>query len=173
MRSFLCFTIGSKTFLDRKKRKYWLSYAATLLFPLALLSQNNTSKTIKKPKIVQTQTDNYKSLKIGALHKQGKVRIYKQHDSISITGTVKDSLGNGFPGATVKIVNSDKGTTTDFDGNFKLKLTPKDTIEVSFFAQKTQQVKIKATQRKYNIILVSDGKKHETIYIGKVIKKSN
>ena len=40
--------------------------------------------------------------------------------SVTISGTVKDSIGNTLPGASVIIDGTNKGTTTDFDGNYTI-----------------------------------------------------
>ena len=52
----------------------------------------------------------------------------------TITGTVKDAkTGETLPGANIKVANKAVGTTTDFDGNFELKVTdnPPFTLEIS------------------------------------------
>lgn len=50
----------------------------------------------------------------------------------TISGTISDASGP-LPGANIKISRKAVGTTTDFDGNFTLKVTdtPPFTLEVS------------------------------------------
>ena len=60
---------------------------------------------------------------------------------ILISGNVTDSNGNPLPGASVIEVGTTNGTTTDFDGNFKLAVDNENTIlEVSFIGFTTQKV---------------------------------
>ncbi len=42
--------------------------------------------------------------------------------SVTISGTVKDSIGNTLPGASVIIDGTSKGTTTDFDGKYTIEI---------------------------------------------------
>ena len=44
---------------------------------------------------------------------------YSQNE-ISISGSVKDAEGTPLAGANILVANSAIGTSTDFDGNFKL-----------------------------------------------------
>jgi TonB-linked SusC/RagA family outer membrane protein len=58
-----------------------------------------------------------------------------------ISGNVTDSKGNPLPGASVVEVGTSNGTTTDFDGNFKLAVDNENaTLEVSFIGFTTQKV---------------------------------
>ena len=58
-----------------------------------------------------------------------------------ISGNVTDSNGNPLPGASVIEVGTTNGTTTDFDGNFKLAVDNENAIlEVSFIGFTTQKV---------------------------------
>lgn len=58
-----------------------------------------------------------------------------------ISGSVTDSKGNPLPGASVVEVGTSNGTTTDFDGNFKLAVDNENaTLEVSFIGFTTQKV---------------------------------
>tara|TARA_Y100000815_G_scaffold216329_1_gene201572 strand:+ start:1454 stop:4501 length:3048 start_codon:yes stop_codon:yes gene_type:complete len=59
---------------------------------------------------------------------------------ITVTGTVTDPYGNPFPGVTVKIVNTNKGTTTDFDGIFSLEATTGETLRFTYVGMKTMDV---------------------------------
>ena len=56
----------------------------------------------------------------------------------TISGTVKDSSGEGVIGATIMEKGTTNGAVTDFDGNFTLKLTSaKNPIMVSYVGMKT------------------------------------
>ena len=55
--------------------------------------------------------------------------MYVQAQNITVRGMVKDDGGVPLPGASVIIKNTDKGTSTDFDGNFEIE-APSDGILV-------------------------------------------
>jgi len=58
-----------------------------------------------------------------------------------IHGIVKDNLGNAMPGATIKIKNTNKGTTTDDNGSFMLSEVNKgEKIVISSIGFKTKEV---------------------------------
>lgn len=64
----------------------------------------------------------------------------------TLTGTVMDSEMNApLPGATVMVVGTNNGTTTDFDGNFSLNVqSASGTVEISFigFEKKSMQFSV-------------------------------
>ena len=70
----------------------------------------------------------------------------------TITGTVKDAkTGETLPGANIKISRKALGTTTDFDGNFMLKITDKPpfTLEISMLGYK--MIKVEVTKNNQNV----------------------
>ena len=74
----------------------------------------------------------------------------------TITGTVKDAkTGETLPGANVKISRKALGTTTDFDGNFMLKITdnPPFTLEISMLGYQMVKVEITKNNQKVAISL--------------------
>ncbi len=74
----------------------------------------------------------------------------------TISGNVTDSNGNPLPGASVIEVGTTNGTTTDFDGNFKLDLENENaTLEVSFIGFSTQRVDA-ISNADLNVVLVLD-----------------
>ncbi|WP_439131384.1 TonB-dependent receptor [Polaribacter sp.] len=74
----------------------------------------------------------------------------------TVTGTVKDAnTGETLPGANIKISGKSVGTTTDFDGNFILKVTdnPPFTIEVSMLGFQTAMIEITKNNQKIDVKL--------------------
>ncbi len=59
-----------------------------------------------------------------------------------IMGTVKDSKGEGIAGANVLVKGTNKGTTTDIDGNFSLDVREGETLIVSYVGMKSSEVKV-------------------------------
>ncbi len=74
----------------------------------------------------------------------------------SITGTVIEAkTGQPIPGANIKVVGKSIGTTTDFDGNFSLKIAqnPPFSIEVSLIGYSSTEVEITQNNQKISISL--------------------
>ena len=61
-------------------------------------------------------------------------------DDQEITGTVEDANGPMI-GATVKVIGTNNGTVTDFDGNFKIHCKPGTMLEISYIGYASKQVK--------------------------------
>lgn len=80
----------------------------------------------------------------------------QQDEKVMVKGTVTDSEGTPFIGATVMEVGSNgNGVVTDIDGNFSLQVTEGTSLEVSYIGYKTQRVKAVAG-RPLNVRLVED-----------------
>ncbi|MCQ2287465.1 MAG: carboxypeptidase-like regulatory domain-containing protein, partial [Bacteroidales bacterium] len=76
--------------------------------------------------------------------------------SISVTGKVISSEdGLGMPGVTIQVKSTQKGTVTDFDGNYTLSVGKDDVLVFSFVGYKTQEVKV-AGKTKINVTMDSD-----------------
>ncbi|WP_299047755.1 TonB-dependent receptor [uncultured Polaribacter sp.] len=74
----------------------------------------------------------------------------------TITGTVKDAkTGEVLPGANIKVSRKAVGTTTDFDGNFELKVSdnPPFTLEISVLGFKTEKVEITKKKQRIDVVL--------------------
>jgi outer membrane cobalamin receptor len=77
----------------------------------------------------------------------------------TVTGTVKDAkTGDTLPGANIKISRKAVGTTTDFDGNFVLKVTDKPpfTIEISMLGFQKQSIEITKSNQKVEVNLTEN-----------------
>ena len=61
----------------------------------------------------------------------------------SVTGNVKDSMGEPVIGATVMEKGTKNGTVTDFDGNFTIKMSSTShDLQISYVGMKTANVKV-------------------------------
>lgn len=86
----------------------------------------------------------------------------------TITGTVKDAkTGETLLGANIKISRKAVGTTTDFDGNFTLKVAdlPPFTIEVSMLGFKTEKVEITKNNQVVNVSLTENATSLDEVVI--------
>ncbi len=96
--------------------------------------------------------------------------------SKTITGTVKDETGLPLPIVTILIKNSKSlGTTTDFDGNFSIKVPTNRTkiLVFSYLGYTTQEVNVSNTAN-VNLIMISDQTQLDEVIVvgyGTVLKK--
>lgn len=81
---------------------------------------------------------------------------FAQEQSQFVSGNVKSADdGMGIPGATVAIEGTKKGTSTDFDGNFRVEAKAGDVIAVSFMGYKTQRITV-GTQKTISVTLQTE-----------------
>lgn len=73
----------------------------------------------------------------------------------NITGTVADGDGVPLLGATVLVKDSNRGTSTDFDGNFSILASEGQTVEITFVGYNTSSFKVDAKSH-YNVTLTED-----------------
>lgn len=86
----------------------------------------------------------------------GNERSPATQQTVTITGTVKDSQGAGIPTASVYVKGTTNGVLTDSDGNFSITVTgTSETLVVSFVGMKTLEIPI-GTQTFFDIVLEDD-----------------
>lgn len=88
-----------------------------------------------------------------AENSRGSARILtsKALAQSQVSGTVLDEQGLPVPGANVLVQGTEVGVVTDIDGNFSLKASPGDTLEVSYIGFET--VEVAATEEPMTITL--------------------
>ena len=163
--------LNRKLIADRKKRNHWLSYAATLLLPMTLFSQEKKSDSKKTAKTEQLDSLQFKTLHISSLNRKAKVHSKKQQDSITIIGTITDDTKMPLPGATIKIKGSKKEKSTDFDGNFSLKASIGNILMISYPGYETTETSVKASKNDYKIQLKLGEALEEVIIVGYGVKR--
>src|SRR6478609_4609326 len=65
--------------------------------------------------------------------------LYAQNKTV--TGTVADPAGNGLPGVTVAVNNTNQGVVTDATGHFSISVQPGSTLTISSKGYKSQTIK--------------------------------
>ncbi len=77
----------------------------------------------------------------------------EQHSSQTFTvfGTVTDENGEKLAGVSIRIGNSRRGTITDIEGNYTLKVRPGDMLTFSFIGMHDHTVKVKAGRKVINV----------------------
>ena len=81
-----------------------------------------------------------------------------------IKGTVADELGNPLIGVTIHAMQSDKYTTTDFDGNFTLEAKEGEDIQFTFIG--FQPLTMKASQNMKAVMIESTTELQDVVMIG-------
>ncbi len=86
--------------------------------------------------------------------------------NIDISGTVLDGASQiPLPDANITIEGTDKGTTTDFDGNFQLSnVSPSDVLVVSYLGFVTQKIPVNG-KSSFEIILKPDTEALEDVVV--------
>ena len=89
----------------------------------------------------------------------------------TITGTVTDDSGTPFPGVTVTVVNTNRGTVTDFDGNYSIEASSGDQLQFSYIGMETKTITVGSTTE-INTTLIADTEQlNEVVVTALGIKK--
>ena len=85
--------------------------------------------------------------------------------SSKVNGLVVDQSGEAVIGATIKVVGTQKGAISDFEGNFAIDAQRGDQLEVSYIGYKTQVIKV--TGPNVKVTLLEDSKAlQEVVVVG-------
>lgn len=77
--------------------------------------------------------------------------------TVSVAGMVKDASGEPIIGASVVEAGTTNGIVTDLDGNFKLNVSAKGSLKISFIGYQTQTIPV-AGKKQFDITLKEDAK---------------
>jgi len=85
----------------------------------------------------------------------------------TIRGTIKDDNGQPLMGANVKVLGTDKGIITDFDGNFEISAASGEVLEFSYIGMETQTYTILAGVDNVSITMTANNQElDEVVVIG-------
>lgn len=88
-----------------------------------------------------------------------------QQTSIEVRGIVSDEKGEPLPGVSIMVKGSkDKGTTTDFEGNYSLKVNGNATLVFSFIGFHTEEVAVR-NRRIINVKLSEEQQQLDEVVI--------
>jgi len=105
------------------------------------------------------------NLNFKAYSKSGRKQKRESQPDFTVSGTVKDENGNGFPGVNVILKGSSTGTSTDATGKYSLSVPDENTILVfSAIGYATQEVTVGA-RSVIDISLQLDVKSLETVVV--------
>ena len=80
----------------------------------------------------------------------------------SVSGTVLNETVGPLPGAKVIVEGSNRGVTSDFDGNFSIQASEGEVLVVSYVGYADEQVAV-GNQDSYSISLTADNKLEEVV----------
>ena len=80
----------------------------------------------------------------------------------SVLGTVLNKTVGPLPGASVIVEGSNRGVTSDFDGNFSIQASEGEVLVVSYVGYADEQVAV-GNQDSYSISLTADNKLEEVV----------
>ena len=81
-------------------------------------------------------------------------QTFDQHvvDSLTVKGTIKDPAGVPILGAIIQIQGTEKFTTTDFDGNYSIKVKQNDILIFSYTGYESMKATVRS-QSKLDVVL--------------------
>ena len=83
-----------------------------------------------------------------------------------VSGTVTDESGLPIPGVNILVENTDRGTVTDFDGNYALEVSEGEILVFSYLGYQTQKIAYKG-QETLNISLKTESESlDEVVLVG-------
>ncbi len=85
-------------------------------------------------------------------------------DGYTLSGTTADEAGIPVPGVNVVILNTTKGTSSDFDGNFQITVTEGDVLQFSALGYVGQSVIISG-QTSINVVMVEDAAQLDEVVV--------
>lgn len=82
----------------------------------------------------------------------------------TVTGTVKDAEGMPLPGVSVLVKGEQKGTQTDFDGNYSINVAVGKTLQFSYIGMTTVDKKVGASG-KIDVVLQEDAQQLDEVVV--------
>ena len=90
----------------------------------------------------------------------------------AISGTVSDDAGIPLPGATVIVQDTNRGVTTDFDGNFSIEASTGEVLVVSFVGYSDTNITIGEADN-YSVSLALGNELDEVVVTSLGIKRES
>ncbi|MEP2279973.1 SusC/RagA family TonB-linked outer membrane protein, partial [Maribacter sp.] len=91
------------------------------------------------------------------------IQLFAQ-DTYDLSGTVVDASNVPIPGANIVVANTTRGTQSDFDGNFSIKVTSGDILRFSYIGYTTESVAI-VSQKTVSVTLKEDASQLDEVVV--------
>ncbi len=91
------------------------------------------------------------------------IQLFAQ-DTYSVSGTITDAANLPIPGATVIVVNTTRGTTADFDGNYSIEVSNGDVLDFSSLGFASQSITISG-QENISVTLIEDSAQLDEVVV--------
>mgnify|MGYP000129663425 CR=1 FL=1 len=134
------------------------------------LSTGNPNLSTAKPNL-DTKYLNYTTANSYRPQAKSKSKYYFNPTIKKVTGIVTDQSGQPLPGVSVLIKGTNKGTQTDFDGNYSIEILTGQELTFSYIGQKSVELPIYASLM--NIHLEEDSTALEEVVVSGYGAKSN
>ncbi len=82
----------------------------------------------------------------------------------TITGSVVDESGTPLPGVSIVVLETNNGTTTDFDGNYSIAANQGDILEFSYLGMKAQQATV-GSSNTINVVMLEDSQALDEVVV--------
>ncbi|MFI2742836.1 TonB-dependent receptor [Zhouia sp. PK063] len=82
-----------------------------------------------------------------------------------VEGVVKDEQGEPLLGVTVAVKGTTRGTTTDFDGHYKIDVTPGETLVFSYVGFASQEISVSKSSSLVNVTLIEQASKLQEVEV--------
>ena len=80
----------------------------------------------------------------------------------SVSGTILDENGGPLPGATVLVEGTDRGVSSDFDGNYSIEVSEGEVLVITFIGYADQSITVGSSDV-YNVSLAIDNQLEEVV----------
>ncbi|RZN80650.1 MAG: hypothetical protein EVB11_11380 [Winogradskyella sp.] len=149
-----------KIVLERKKENQFRNWVATGLIALFALNSQKALAQKQVPKTVQNDSVNRPEVKGKAAHS-----ILKEKVISGLVTTASDELP--LPGVNIIVKGTTRGTVTDFDGKYTLKVNFDETLVFSYIGFKTSEIKItKSSKYDFALIEMEEELSGEIVIVG-------
>jgi TonB-linked SusC/RagA family outer membrane protein len=82
----------------------------------------------------------------------------------NITGNVTDANDAPLPGVTVVVAGTNRGTTTDFDGNYSISAQEGDVLRFSYLGMKSQEITVGSDQT-LDVVMQEDSEQLDEVVV--------
>src|SRR5690606_14824718 len=153
-----------KSVLDKALETTALSYRyienSVIIFPKPAMgkkSPGNSFETGSKRNVFSNENIvSQREQKVDLLSSISPIELYNRRLVLNVNGRVVDSNGEPLIGVNILVKGTNKGTTTDFDGQFSLEdIDDQAVLMVSYIGYHSQEISVDG-RRDINIVMLED-----------------